>query len=145
MPQSSVLSIVDVAKAQLLAYNEKNWDKMRAAVAPGFVYNELGTGRKLQGIDQALQAFRGWAAALPDSRGTILNEYVSGNTVVLELTWTGTQTGPLETPNGQIAPTGKKINVPACQIIDITGDKVRAVRHYFDMASLLSQLGVMPK
>ena len=145
MALPSVLTIVDVAKSQLLDYNDKNFERMRATVTPDFVYNELGTGRKLQGIDQAVNAFRGWATALPDSKGTIVNEVVSGNTVVLELTWNGTHTGPLETPNGRIAPTGRTINLPACQVIEVAGDKVRSVRHYFDMASLLNQIGALPK
>ncbi|MGE5358738.1 MAG: ester cyclase [Bacteroidales bacterium] len=145
MATHAVLTIVDVAKAQLFGYNEKNWDKLRSTVTPGFVYNELATGRKAQGFDEALRLFKGWAAAMPDSKGTVNNEIVSGNTVVLELTWTGTHSGPLETPRGKIAPTGKQINIPACQIIEVVGDKVNSVRHYFDMASLLNQIGAVPK
>ena len=86
MAVHAVLTIVDVAKAQLFGYNEKNWDKLRSTVTPGFVYNELATGRTTQGFDQALQLFKGWATAAPDSKGTILNEYVSGNTVAVSYT-----------------------------------------------------------
>jgi hypothetical protein len=67
---------------------------------------------------------------------------VSGNTVVVELTWRGTHTGPLQTPRGVIASTGKTINVRACQVIELSGDKTKAVRQYFDLGTLLQQLGV---
>ncbi len=143
MAQQSVLSLVEIAKASVLGYNEKNWDKVRATVTPGIVYDEVGTDRKLQGINEVLSAWRAWATAIPDSKATIRNEYMSGTTVVLELTWNGTHSGPLQTPNGEIAPTGKKINLRACQVLEIAGDKVATVRHYFDMATLLRQIGAM--
>lgn len=143
MALPSVLSVTEVAKASLYAYNEKNWDNLRAALAPRFVYNEFGSDRKVQGIDETVSLFRDWARAIPDSKATINKEYVSGTTVVLELTWTGTQSGPLEMPNGTIAPTGNTINVPACQIIETADDKVVSIRHYFNMAALLRQLGVL--
>ena len=135
-------SIIDMAKAPIIAYNEKNWDAVKASVTSGFVYDEVGTQRRVQGINDFLAAWRGWAAALPDSKATFHSALVSGNTVVLEVTWRGTHTGPLQTPRGEIAPTGKKIDIRACQVIEIAGDKPQAMRHYFDMATLLKQLGV---
>lgn len=143
MPQPSVLSMVDIAKASVLAYNDKNWDKVRATLAPDIVYDEVGTGRSVRGINDVLATWRAWAAAIPDSKATLRKEYTSGTTVVLELTWTGTHTGTLQTPNGEVAPTGKRIELRACQIIDISDEKVAAVRQYFDMASLLKQIGIM--
>ena len=135
-------SLIDIAKAPIIAYNEKNWDAVKASVTSGFVYDEVATQRRVQGINDFLAAWRGWATAIPDSKATFHSALVSGNTVVLEVTWRGTQTGPLQTPHGEIAPTGKKIDIRACQVIEIAGDKPQAMRHYFDMATLLSQLGV---
>ena len=143
MAQQSVLTLVDVAKASVLGYNEKNWEKVRNTLTPGIVYDEAGTGRRAHGINEVLSIWRAWAAALPDSKATFVNEYVSGTTVVLELVWNGTHTGPLQTPNGEIAPTGRKINLRACQVIDTVGEKVAAVRQYFDMATLLRQIGAL--
>ncbi len=137
-----VQSLIDTAKAPIIAYNKKDWDAVRAAVVPGFVYDEVGTQRKVQGINDFLAAWRAWATAIPDSKATFHNAHVSGNTVVLEVTWRGTHTGPLRTPGGEIAPTGNKIEVRACQVIEVSGDKAQAMRHYFDMATLLQQLGV---
>jgi steroid delta-isomerase-like uncharacterized protein len=142
MPKESVRSLVDSAKATIVAYNEKDWDAVRETVVPGFVYEEFATQRRLQGIEDVLAVWRGWATAFPDSKATFHIEYVSGNTVVVELTWRGTHTGPLQTPRGVIAPTGKTINVRACQVIELAGDKTKAVRQYFDLGTLLQQLGV---
>ncbi len=145
MPSQAVLSVSDVAKASVYAFNEKNWDKVRKTITQGVVYDEVATGRKAEGTEEVVSMWRNWATALPDSNATILGEYVSGNKVVLELAWNGTHTGPLQTPSGTIAPTGRKITVRACQVLEIAGDKVSNLRHYFDMVTLLTQLGVLQR
>ncbi|MGH7547578.1 MAG: ester cyclase [Gemmatimonadales bacterium] len=137
--------LIDAAKAPLLTYGEKDWDAVRASITPDFVYDEVGTGRKVQGLDQVLALWRGWATALPDSKATFHSALVSGNTVVLEVTWRGTHTGPLEMPNGPIAATGKRIELRACNVIEIAADrgKAKLQRQYFDMGTMLQQLGIM--
>ena len=139
MPQPS---IIDVAKAPVIAYNEKDWNAVKAAVAPGFVYDEVATNRKPQGVDDVLAVWRGWATAIPDSKATFHTASAAGNTVVLEVTWQGTHTGPLQTPGGEIAPTGRKIAIRACQVIEVANEKAQVMRQYFDMATLMQQLGV---
>jgi steroid delta-isomerase-like uncharacterized protein len=138
MPQSAM----DIAKSQVIAYNEKDWDKARKNLAPELVYDELATHRRMQGVDKVIDVWKGWATAMPDSKATFNSETASGNTVVLEMTWKGTHKGPLKTPNGEIPATGKPFELRACQVIEVANDKVKAVRHYFDMSSLLKQLGV---
>ncbi len=145
MSQSAVLTITDIAKAQLFAYNDKNWDKFRESITPSFTYTEYATGRTTNGAEDTLQVLRGWSASFPDSKATVRSEYVSNNTVILEITWRGTFKGPFNTPNGQIDPNGKTLDLPACQVIEVSGDKVSSVRHYFDVATLLKQIGAMPK
>ena len=135
-------SPVDAAKASVIAYNEKNWDQVKETVAPTVVYDEVGTHRKISGSNEVIEAWKGWATALPDSKATFDREVSSGNTVTLELTWRGTHTGPLQTPNGEIAATGRTIEVEAVQVIDVADGKAQTIRHYFDMATLLGQLGV---
>jgi predicted ester cyclase len=60
---------------------------------------------------------------------------------VFEVSWRGTHKGPLLTPEGTIAPTGKRIDVRACMVVEVAEDKVRAQCHYFDMGTLLKQIG----
>jgi steroid delta-isomerase-like uncharacterized protein len=134
--------LIDAAKALIQAYNDKNWNAVRASITPNFAYDEVGTGRKAQGADQVIALWQGWAKAMPDSRGTVNSAVAGGSTVALELTWQGTHNGPLETPNGPLAATGKRFEIRACQVTEMVGDKAKAQRHYFDMATLLQQLGV---
>lgn len=139
MPQKSV---IDLAKEQVIAYNEKDWDRVRAALAPGVVYDELATQRKANGVDEVVSTWKGWATAIPDSRATFRSALESGNTAVLELTWNGTHNGPLQTPSGEIPATGKKIEIRACQVVEVGDNNVKSIRQYFDMGTLLDQIGV---
>ncbi|MGH7629002.1 MAG: ester cyclase, partial [Gemmatimonadales bacterium] len=109
--------LTDAAKTPLLAYGRKDWDAVKASITSDFVYDEVATDRKVQGADAVMPLWRGWATAFPDSAPTFHCALVSGNTVVLELTWTGTHTGPLESPKGAIAATGKRINMRACNVM----------------------------
>ena len=143
--QSTTVSpqaLIDAAKAPLIAYNDKKWDKVKAGMTAGFVYDEIATGRKVEGADAAITLWQGWAQAFPDSKATFHAALASGNGVVLEVTWKGTHKGPLQTPKGSIPATGKSIEIRACVVAELAGEKVKLQRHYFDMATLLQQLGV---
>jgi steroid delta-isomerase-like uncharacterized protein len=135
-------SIADVAKASVNAYNEKNWEKVRASLTPDCLYDEVATDRRANSADDTIALWQGWAKAMPDSKATFENQFVMDNTVVLELTWRGTHTGPLPTPRGEIAPTGKRFEIRACQVIEVSGERAKTIRQYFDMAGLFRQLGV---
>ena len=145
MPAQSTLippqQLIDAAKATVLAYNEKNWDAIRSGLAADFTYDEVGTRRRVQGVEETIALWQGWAKAFSDSRATIHSALASGNTVVIELTWQGTHNGPLETPAGPLAATGKRIEIRACQVTELANGKLKLQRHYFDMATLLQQVG----
>ena len=138
----SAQSVIDVAKSPFQAYNNKNWDKVKASVTPNFVYDEVASGRKTKGVEETLAVWKDWAQAIPDSKATFDAAHACGNTVVLELTWKGTHKGPLQTPKGAIPATNKPINIRACAVVEVAGEKVQLQRHYFDMATLLQQLGI---
>ena len=143
--QSTMMSpqqLIEAAEAPIIAYGEKNWDQVRASLAQDFVYDEVATHRKTQGIDEVMAVWQGWATALPDSKATFDSTFVSGNTVVLEVTWRGTHKGPLQTPKGAVAATGKRIEIRACQVTEIADGKAKATRQYFDMVTLNQQLGI---
>jgi len=135
--------IIDIAKKGIAAYNEANWDAVRELASPGVQYDEVATHRKLEGIDQVLEAWKGWRAAFSDSKGTINSAIAAGDTAVIEVTWTGTHDAPMPTPNGEIPATGKSINIRACQITKIVDGKMTHQTHYFDMATMMQQLGLV--
>ena len=137
--------IMDIARDIVDAFNQSDWERSRALLTPNTVYNELGTQRSLKGPDEIVGALQAWKQAMPDVKGTVTNCVASGNTVTMELSWTGTQTGPMEGSAGTIPPSGKSQTTPAAWVFEFDGNQVTESRHYFDMVTLLTQLGAMPE
>ena len=133
---------IEIAKASVEAYNAKDWQRVKETIAPQVVYDEIASQRHVTGANDVITAWQGWAKALPDSRAQFTRATADGDHVTLELTWRGTHTGPLQTPNGEIAPTGKQIEVEAVQVVDVKDGKATNIRHFFDMGTILQQLGV---
>ncbi|MGE5277197.1 MAG: hypothetical protein ACM3SU_09395, partial [Acidobacteriota bacterium] len=48
---------------------------------------------------------------------------------------------PLKMGDREIPASGKKIELRACQVIEVANDKVKSMRHYFDIGTLLKQIG----
>jgi steroid delta-isomerase-like uncharacterized protein len=134
-------NVIEIAKASITAYNEKDWSKAKDMLAADAVYDEKGTHRRIQGADDIIGAFQGWANAFPDSKATFVSEFASGDTAVLELVWKGVHTGPLQTPTGIIPASNKPVEMPACQVVQVEGGKIKSASHYFDMLTMLTQIG----
>ena len=136
--------IVKVAKEAVEAFNKADW-KRSIELQGGSVYNEVGTGRQLRGEAEILRALQGWRTAMPDVKGTVTNAFASGNNAVLEVTWEGTQTGPMDGPGGTLPPSGKRQTTRSAWVFEFNGDKIKESRQYFDMMSFMQQIGAMPQ
>lgn len=137
--------LVKLAKEVVEAFNKEDWDRYIALLTTDSLYNEVGTGRQLRGKAEILPALQGWKKAMPDVMGTVTSAFASGNRAVIEVTWEGTQTGPLDGPGGTLPPSGKRQITPAAWVLEFEGDKVKESHHYFDMMSFMQQLGALPQ
>ena len=137
-------SAEDVARQSIESYNAGDFDRLRSLLAEDFYEEELATQRRLDGADARIEAAQSWKQAFPDERGTITEAYTSGNTVVLELTWEGTQSGSMAMPDGQeLPPSNKRMTVKSVEVIEIEDGKIKVLRHYFDLMTILQQIGAM--
>jgi steroid delta-isomerase-like uncharacterized protein len=134
-------NVIEIAKALITAYNEKTWRKLKDILAADAVYDEKGTHRQIQGVGEIIDAWQGWAKTIPNSKATFVREFASGDTAIFEIVWKGIHAGPLQTSTGNIPATRGLIELPACEIVQVEGGKVKSVSHYFDMLTLLAQTG----
>ena len=136
-------SEIDVARATIECFNTGDWDRLRDLHSPDCAEEELATERVLSGFDAMLEAAQGWKRAFPDGNGTVTAAYSDGSVAILEIEWDGTNTGPMETPTGEeMPPTGRHAHVKAVQVFDVEDGRVRATRHYFNLMTIMNQLGV---
>lgn len=104
--------------------------------APGF------TGKGRQGLQEFWSL---WMGAFPDNQVIVRLLVADGDNVAEESRFEGTNTGPLQAPDGtEIPATGKQVSEPFSGISTIRGDKIASTRLYFDQVDLLTQLGLMP-
>ena len=136
--------LIKVAREAVEAFNKEDWDRTTTLLGTS-LYNEVGTGRRLRGEAEIVPALKGWRKAMPDVKGTVTNAFASGNKAVLEVTWEGTQTGPLDGPGGTLPPSGKRQTTPAAWVFEFDGDKIKESRQYFDMMSFMQQIGAIPQ
>jgi steroid delta-isomerase-like uncharacterized protein len=135
------MSSTEVARANIEAFNTSDWKGLAATFADTCVYDELATHRHLVGQEAIVEANRGWKEAFPDAEGRIERAMADNGTVTLEITWQGTQSGTLHMPAGDIPPSNRRINLKAAQVFEIDGERIREAHHYFDLTSLLQQIG----
>jgi len=134
-----------IARSLYDHWNERQFDKIADLVAADGEIVFVGSDTHFAGPAGAVEYSQMWADGFPDGRVTIDNVIASGDHVVLQFTGEGTQTGPLKSPIGEIPPTGRSIRLKLCDVHEIRDGKIRSVQSYFDSASMLMQLGVMPE
>lgn len=140
MPE--LMDATAVACETVEAFNDGAWDRFAALLDDRSTYDEMATHRHCEGRDEIIAVNKEWKGAFPDARGTIERVIESGDMVTLELTWRGHQNGTLPVPGGEIPPTGRAVEVPAAEVLEIRDGKVVSERHYFDLAGMFEQLGV---
>jgi steroid delta-isomerase-like uncharacterized protein len=141
---AKTMDAVTIARENIEAFNLGDKQRFGANLTPDSVYRELATGREARGVDEGTNTSFSWRDAFPDAHGEITNSFASGDQAMLQITWTGTHKGDLVSPAGTIPATGKRVTIPACQVITIHDGKIVRTDHYFDLMTMLVQLGVTP-
>jgi steroid delta-isomerase-like uncharacterized protein len=135
------MTSTDVARASVEPFRAGDWKGLAATFADTCVYDELATHRHLEGQEPIVEANRGWKEAFPNARGRVARAMADNGTVTLEITWDGNQSGTLHIPTGDIAPSGRRISLQAAHVFEVEGERIREAHHYFDLTSLLQQIG----
>jgi predicted ester cyclase len=104
---------------------------------------DMASGMKFHG--KAIgESIAGMVSAFPDVHREIFRIHVAGDVVVVELAIRGTHKGDLPLPSGTLAATGKKIDVPSCDVFHLEGGKVISFHCYNEASAMQQQLGLVP-
>lgn len=126
------------------AFNARDFDALGKLVTPSYELLDVPSGTKLIGPEGQRRYWQGWLIAFPDGKIENVKHTASADgTVVTEFVGKGTQHGPLAGPGGQQIPaTGRRVEVPFCQVARVSGGQVTSARVYYDLATMLAQLGL---
>jgi steroid delta-isomerase-like uncharacterized protein len=128
----------------LEALSAHDLDRVSAVVDENFEFVDVGGGEVMRSREE-WRAFCGvFVTAFPDLTQDVRLLVDAGEYAFAEVVARGTHTGPLATPEGEIAPTGRTIEVPFCVVMRARNGLLIDGREYYDAATLLGQLGLTP-
>ena len=133
----------DLAEAHIRAFNERAWSRAAEIYAPDLVAVE--PGGTTRGIEGFLSHAQGFAAAFPDSQMEITTIIESGGHAVAEGVYSGTHTGPLAAPQGEVPATGRTLRLPICLVFEVAAGRITSNHAYYDQMTLAAQLGLLPE
>ncbi|MCM2323750.1 MAG: nuclear transport factor 2 family protein [Oligoflexia bacterium] len=105
-------------------------------------FKVIGMDQPFRGQQEIGQAIKEWNQTFPDLKSELVNVISSGDSVVVEFIARGTHKGPMESPTGTIAPTQRKIEVPACDVFKLSGGKILSWNCYWQSDVMMQQLGI---
>jgi steroid delta-isomerase-like uncharacterized protein len=126
------------------AYNARDWEAAVALATTDVEVVNVATGERLHGAEGVRRFLQGWAGAFPDSTAETTLVVADERGAAMEFVGRGTHTGPLPAPTGDIPPTGRTVEVPFHQMLEMRDGKISRARLYFDALGMLTQLGVIP-
>jgi steroid delta-isomerase-like uncharacterized protein len=98
-----------------------------------------------KGREAIVEYWAGFFQAFPDLNGGDTFTAESGDTVINEWNASGTNTGPLETPEGTVPATGKRMTLAGADAQTTRDGLIVNHRVYYDQLGWMTQLGLVPE
>jgi steroid delta-isomerase-like uncharacterized protein len=124
-------------------FNQRDLDGAAALVTEDFILTDLAAGVTLHGPAGLRQWLDGFLMTLPDARAEVTRIIDAGEWVASEHVGRGTNTGPIPSQAGMLPPTGRSIELAIAEVYQLRDGKLASLRAYYDMATMLRQLGLM--
>ncbi len=125
-----------VAEKWIAAWNSHDPEKMLSTFTDDVYYEDVAFGE----VSHGQAEFRKFAAeefeGVPDLDLKLVRAAVHNGQGTIEWTFTGTDKG--------VYKTGKKFTVRGVSVIDVRGGKIARSVDYYDAATIMKQVGVLP-
>jgi len=130
-----------IVKRYVDAWCRRDWEAFIGTFAPDGVVREPSSGEQpipKEKLRDYLTGFDWLWMGLPDAKWeTVSLSAISEKFSVWQWIFRGTNTGAI----GGKPPTGRKVELPGCEIIEVANGKIRSVQGYYDLLSFQKQLG----
>ena len=134
-----------IARTVYEAFNDRDFERGLRMLADDAAWTNVPTNETFHGEEGFRRNYEQWERAFPDGRINDLHIRAGDGFAVVEYTSRGTNTGPLTTPAGELPPTSRSVEVRFCDVLEIPGRLITGGRSYWDMATMMAQLGLMPE
>jgi ketosteroid isomerase-like protein len=124
-------------------FNAHDIDGFAEVLADDVTFTAPG-GLRGAGRQACAEFFGGWFRAFSDAHVEVDRVHILDDVAVEEGTFTGTHDGVLQSPAGDIPPTGRPVRVDYIQVLRFRDGKHISFNLMFDRLLMLEQLGLIP-
>jgi steroid delta-isomerase-like uncharacterized protein len=118
------------------AWNSHDADKVASFYTDDVVYEDVAFGLKANGQVQMRKLAADFFAGIPDLKLEVVSNTSRGDRGSVEWVFSGTDVG--------LYKTGKKFSVRGASVYELRGGKFSSNRDYYDAASIMRQVGILP-
>jgi steroid delta-isomerase-like uncharacterized protein len=122
-------------------WNEGNLDLVEDVFAPEIVARTSTFPEDIVGHEGIFEWVKFARTAFPDMQMTFEEIIVKGDKIAATFTLTGTNTGPLTMPTGELPPTGKQVRFKGIGIDYVENGKIVKELVAYNVLEMMMQLG----
>jgi predicted ester cyclase len=142
--EKSKLDLKTIADKIIKTFNTADPVAIADLYAQDAVMTQPNEPAPVRGRAAILKSYQSIFKAFPNWKFDFNSILFAGDTIIFELVGHGTMTGPLVTPEGEIAPTGKNMDLKTAFMAKISPDGLIVEdRSYFDNTEMLKALGLI--
>ncbi len=134
-----------LVRKMISTLNEHDANKMLPFMSDNVMISNVAFNKTYQGRDGFREYLTSWITAFPDYQLEVTNVVATNNKAMCEFTARATHSGPLNTPNGSIPATNRRVELRFVEAYELNNGKIAKGRTYFDPANLMSQIGLAQK
>ncbi len=127
----------DLMQRNFAAWNAHDPDRVAALYTDDVVYEDVAFGLTAKGTAELRKMAAGFFANVPDLKLEIVRNTTFDHRGFVEWVFSGTDVG--------LYKTGKKFSVRGVSVYELRGGKFSSNRDYYDSASIMRQVGVLPQ
>ena len=131
-----------VLRRYLQAIDDHDLGRVTDALDPDV--DVVAPGVEFHGVDQVAGWIQVFLTAFPDLHHDVRSVLEVDGGCAAEVRFSGTHTGPLASPQGDIPPTGKPFSFDYVHVSSLEQGRIRSDHIYFDQLGFLGQLGLLP-
>lgn len=143
MTEQRSTTVKEILDRNITALNDRDIDAYLANQCPDVEF-VLPGGVSLHGREQVRRYTEALWNAFPDGSLRFGNQVLADDGAATEVVFTGTHTGPLLSPNGEIPPTGRRISLRSASVLQMKDGLIASEHVYLDQLEMMGQLGLMP-
>lgn len=115
-------------------------EKLTSLFTDDCVYEDVPLGAVSHGKAELQGFYNLILSVFPDFKVELTSQFIAGNRAGAEWIFSGTHKGDMP----GLPATNKRVSVRAASIFELEGNKLKRCSDYFDMATALKQVGVLP-